>query len=43
MEEASESLPPGLLDKSPGADEFDLFFRGIGGRTFPGSSVRMCL
>jgi len=43
MDETSESLPPDLLDKRPGADEFDLFFLGTGGKTFAGSSVRTCL
>lgn len=43
IEDLSESLPPPIETISPEAVESDLFFLGIGGRTFPGSSVRRCL
>lgn len=43
IEDASESLPPVRPLIRFDAVELSLFFRGIGGRTLPGSSVRSLL
>lgn len=42
-EEASSSLPPVTALSKFDAVELCLFFLGIGGRTFPGNSVRNLL